>query len=138
MNFFTFHLLVTPPLSEHFPLFSAHSLSCLYVVISVPPGNFKEGTHGQRRFPSLLQAAGICRHPLEFFCQMPPPNTPPSEAHLSVSLCTNRLFVVVVVVVVGFNVLISSICSHSDSSHLVGLMRWFVPLLTALFMISSC
>ena len=27
-------------------------LSCLYLVISVPPGNFKEGTYGLKRFPS--------------------------------------------------------------------------------------
>lgn len=58
-------------LTRRFPLFSAHSLSCLYYVISasVPPGNFKEGTHAQKHFPSLLQAAGICRQLLEF--QMP-------------------------------------------------------------------
>lgn len=51
---------------------STHSFTC-FALLSLhngPFGNVKEGTRAQKPIPPLLQAAGICKQALEFFCQM--------------------------------------------------------------------
>ena len=123
-----------PSLTRRFPLgFSAHSLSCLYSVISasVPPGNFKEGTHAQNPFTSLLQAAGICKQLLEFLSDafsLFQTHSPPSKVHPSRCLFVHEN--------TFFSVLDGSICTPPLTSH----TRWDDEMVcsTASFMISSC
>lgn len=99
--------------------FSQQQFSALfiqrYLSLCVPPGNFKEGIHAQKHFPSLLQASGIFVVSFWNFsvrCLL----HPPSKQNLISSLS----FFVALFLNCWSNSLDSSVCSASDISHLVG------------------